>query len=294
MPALPSLQQLRYLVALAETLNFTRAAEACRVSQSTLSAGMQELERTLGAKLLSRGRRGVALTPQGKAVLRRAQELLAGAEDLVEQAQLADQPMRGRLSLGVIPTIAPFQLPRLLPAFAQRFPELQLAIREDLTANLLERVKARRLDLALIALPYETKGLLVRPLFDEELWLVGRRGDPGLKAARPGARLAERLLLLEEGHCLREHSLRACGRKEGAGREGLEASSLLTLLKMAESGLGLALLPRMAVDAGLLQGSRLDARRLRPAPTRGIALVTRASTPHSAAFEKVAEAILAA
>lgn len=292
MADLPTLQQLRYLVSLAETLSFTRAAQACNVGQSTLSAGVRELEGTLGVRLFTRSRRQVALTPQGQAALRRAQDLLAGAGDLVALAQLAAQPMRGQLRLGIIPTIAPFQLPRILPALDRRYPQLQISIREDLTDSLIERLNSRRLDMALIALPHGTKGLLARPLFDEELRLVGRRGDPFLRPpVRLNAKLAERLLLLEQGHCLREHSLQACKRRH-AGPEGLEASSLLTLVQMAEHGLGLALLPQMALEAGLLRGTRLSSHAVaKPAPKRSIALVTRAATPQREAFDKVAAVI---
>jgi LysR family hydrogen peroxide-inducible transcriptional activator len=295
MPNLPTLQQLRYLVSLAETLNFTRAAEACHVGQSTLSAGIQDLEGTLGVRLFLRGRRQVAITPQGQAALTRARDLLSGAADLTELVKLADHPMQGRLNLGTIPTLAPFQLPRILPALRRRYPGLSLSLREDLTGSLLGRLRDRRLDLALIALPHDTRGLLVRELFDEELWLVGRRGDALLKERRPrlDANAADRLILLEEGHCLREHSLRACGRGESSNGEGLEAASLLTLVQMVESGLGLALLPRMAVEAGLLRGTHLEGHPLAPpAPVRTIALVTRPSTPHATAFQKIGDIIV--
>ena len=157
--ALPSLRQLRYLVTLAEHLHFTRAAQACFASQSTLSAGLKELESSLGVQLVERNRQTVALTPAGLEVATRARALLASAEDLVEFAASSAKPMTGTLRLGVIPTIAPFFLPTFLPLVRKKFPHLQLALREDLTAHLLERLADRQLDFALIALPFEIKGL---------------------------------------------------------------------------------------------------------------------------------------
>jgi len=292
---LPSLRQLRYLVALSETRNFTRAAEACFVTQSTLSAGLKELESTLGAQLVERDRQSVRMTPAGDAVVERARRLLAGAEDLVEAAATGAKPMTGMLRLGAIPTIAPFLLPSLLPIVRKRHPALRLALREDLTAKLLLRLEDGELDFALIALPFETEGLLVRPLFDDELWLVAPEGDPQLAAKKItiSQRMAERLLILEEGHCLREHTLQACGRAPVATREGLEATSLLTLVQMVESGLGLALVPEIAVQAGLLASSRLVARPLAsPAPKRTVALVARRSTARLLEFSALADLIV--
>lgn len=294
MAVIPSLQQLRYLVAVADKLSFTKAAEACRVSQSTLSAGLKELEKALGVRLVERGGRRVALSPQGQAVLRRARELVAGAEDLATLARTAS-PLAGSLRLGVIPTIAPFLLPALLRGLRGRFPGLRVGVREDLTLPLLERLRDRRLDLGLIALPHDTRGLLTRPLFEEELYLVGRPGATGGRPLSLASHEAGRLILLERGHCLREHTLRACRRNETANPEGLEPSSLPTLLRMVQEAGALTLLPRMAVEAGLLKGSRLARLPLRPPlPTRGIALVARPATPAAAALEALAGAVASA
>jgi len=294
MPALPSLRQLRYLVALSEQLNFTRAAEACFVSQSTLSAGLKELEASLGARLVERDRQTVLMTPLGLEIAERAKRLLAEAEDLVERAAGAGAPMSGTLRLGVIPTIAPFLLPGLLPDVRSRYPTLSLALREDLTARLLERLRAGSLDAALIALPYETEAHIVVPLFEDEFWLVGRADDPALRLRRAtvSASVAERLLLLEEGHCLREHTLAACARGTRAGTGDIEATSLLTLVQMVESGMGLALVPELALKGGLLVGTRLVARPLEPpAPKRTLALVARPSSARHADIEALAEVV---
>jgi LysR family transcriptional regulator, hydrogen peroxide-inducible genes activator len=292
--ALPSLRQLRYLVVLSELRNFTRAAEACHVTQSTLSAGLKELESMLDVQLVERDRQTVRMTPTGEAVVARAQALLAGAADLV-QAAAASRPMTGILRVGVIPTIAPFLLPDVLPGLRVRYPALRFALREDLTGNLLARLEDGELDCALIALPMETHGLLVQPLFDDELWLVAPPDDPVLRAERLviGQRVAGRLLMLEEGHCLRDHTLQACGKSQAAGSEELEATSLLTLLQMVESGMGLALVPEIAVQAGLLASGGLVARPLAaPAPKRTIALAARMSTARRPEFDAIAHHIV--
>lgn len=295
MAALPSLRQLQYLVKLAELRNFTRAAAACHVTQSTLSSGLKELESSLGARLVERDRQGVLLTPAGQEVVERARGLLAGASDLAQAASSAGSPMRGLLRLGAIPTIAPFVLPQLLQRQRKQYPELRLALREDRTESLLERLEDGRLDFALLALPYDTGNLLVREICQDELLLVAPAGSvvsPRGNVAL-NARTAEHLLLLEEGHCLRQHTLQACRSKHTGGRvEGLEATSLLTLVQMAESGLGLALVPELAVRRGLLASTGLTAHRVGPpAPTRGIALVARSSTARETEFAALATLI---
>ena len=296
MPGLPSLRQLSYLLALAQHLNFTRAAAACHVTQSTLSAGLKELEATLGATLVERDRQSVFLTPLGAEVVVRARSLLAAANDLASLAADAAEPMSGMLRLGVIPTIAPFLLPRFLPGLRARYPKLQLLLREDVSANLLRRMQDGQLDFALLALPFDIGELQARALFDDEFWLVGREDDPALKArhATMSAPLAEKLVLLEEGHCLREHTLAACARSEAANPSGVEATSLLTLVQMVESGLGLALVPEIALSAGLLKGTRLVARPLTPpAPKRSIVLLARTSSARQAELATLGDHILA-
>lgn len=296
MAALPSLRQLRYLIALAEDLNFTRAAQASFVSQSTLSTGLKELESTLGVQLVERDKQNVALTAVGEEVVARARQVLAAAEDLSDFASDASRPMQGQLRLGVIPTIAPFLLPSVMPALREKFPALQLALREDLTAHLLERLRNRQLDFALIALPYDTGDLRVLPLYKDKFWLVGREKDPAItgKAIQLSSNWTERLLLLEEGHCLRDHALQACSATEVANVDGMEATSLLTLVQMVASGMGVALLPEMAIHSGLLNNLALKSRPLAPpAPERVIALVTRSTSAHMAEFEAIGRVISA-
>jgi LysR family transcriptional regulator, hydrogen peroxide-inducible genes activator len=291
MAALPSLRQLRYLVAIADTLNFTQAAEASFVTQSTLSGGIQELERVLGATLVERDRQHVALTPLGADVVARSRALLSMAGDLVEHVRAASEPMTGLVRLGAIPTIAPFLLPGLVRAVRARHPRLQIALREDQTDRLLERLRAGTLDFALVALPYDTGTLRVEPLFEEELWLIAREGDPSTRRARPPVDALDpgRLLLLEEGHCLRNHTLQGCGIAETANASGLEATSMATLVQMVEEGLGIALLPEMALRTGILNGTDVVARPISaPAPKRQIVLVARSSSARQAEFEALA------
>ncbi|MBE0619108.1 MAG: LysR family transcriptional regulator [Burkholderiales bacterium] len=294
MAALPSLRQLGYLAALAQHLNFTRAAAACFVTQSTLSAGLKELEATLGASLVERDRQSVMMTPLGLEVVERARRLLAAAEDLAALAAASAEPMTGELRLGAIPTIAPFLLPRVLPGLRAKYPRLKLLLREDVSANLLQRLAGGQLDFALLALPYDTGDMLVRPLFDDEFWLVGREDDPALKSKRATmtAPVAEKLVLLEEGHCLRQHTLAACTRDESSNPSGVEATSLLTLVQMVESGIGLALVPELALNSGLLNGTRLVARPLTPpAPKRTIALLARRSSARQAEWTALGDFI---
>ncbi len=297
MAALPSLRQLGYLVALAQHLNFTRAAAACFVTQSTLSAGLKELEATLGASLVERDRQSVLMTPLGLEVAARARQLLAAAGDLAALAAASAEPMTGELRLGAIPTVAPFLLPRILPGLRARYPKLKLLLREDVSANLLQRLAGGQLDFALLALPYDIGDMQARPLFDDEFWLVGREDDPALKAKRTTvtAPVAEKLVLLEEGHCLRQHTLAACTRAESSNPSGVEATSLLTLVQMVESGIGLALLPELALNSGLLNGTGLVARPLTPpAPKRTIALLARRSSARQAEWAALGDFIEAA
>jgi len=294
--ALPSLRQLRYLMTLSETLNFRKAAELQFVTQSTLSAGIKELERLLGTTLLERDRRSVRLTPIGEQVVERARKLLAEAEDLVMIARGAQQPLSGLLRLGVIPTIAPFLLPGILPVARERYPKLQLYLREDLTVRLIEQLHAGELDFALIALPYETGDLVVAELLRDEFWFVSRDDDPLSRLKQIAVREIDpdRVLLLEEGHCLREHAIQACGTSRMSRREGgLEATSLYTLLQMVEGGLGVTLLPEMMIKAGVLNGTRLIARPFaNRVPARTIVLAMRRTSAYRKDFELLCDLII--
>jgi LysR family hydrogen peroxide-inducible transcriptional activator len=295
--ALPSLRQLRYLVTLSETLNFRRAAEQLFVTQSTLSAGIKELENVLGVVLVERDKRNVRFTPMGSQAVERARTMLAQAEDLVRVAKGSQLPLTGLLRLGVIPTIAPFLLPQVLPALRQAHPDLQLYLREDLTERLLEQVQSGVLDFALIALPYDTGDLVTRELFKDEFWFVARQDDSLASEKEIAIREIDpaRVLLLEDGHCLREHTIEACGARRMASRHGgLEATSLFTLLQMVDNGMGVTLLPEMVIKAGALTGTRLTARPFsHRVPARRIALVMRRSSALQTDFDLLADLVIA-
>ena len=295
MPALPSLRQLGYLVELADRLNFRAAAEAQFVTQSTLSAGIKELETVLGVQLVERTKRSVRMTAVGEDVVARARGLLAAATDLAETARSAAAPLTGTLRLGAIPTIAPYLLPEVLPPLRRAHPGLRLFLREDLTGHLIERLRAGSLDAALIALPYDTGDLHARELFKDEFWFVAREDDPAAKEKEITLRklVPGEILLLEEGHCLRDHAISACGPRRGAWEAKVEATSLYTLIQMVEGGLGVTLLPEITLKAGLLKGTKLVARPFAsPAPSRTLALVTRRTSPRVRDVELLAEFIL--
>ena len=214
MAALPTIKQLRYLITLSETLSFTKAAQLCFVGQSTLSAGLKELEDSLGVQLVERDKHSVSMTPIGRGVVERAKRLIVQADDLVDFVEGAAGSMEGVIKLGVIPTIAPFLLPSFLPKIREQYPNLKVALREDLSANLIDKLNRHELDFALIALPYDTEGFLVKELFDDVFWLIGNEHDPALQGEEIHLtnKLTDRILLLEEGNCLRDHTLKACKR----------------------------------------------------------------------------------
>jgi LysR family hydrogen peroxide-inducible transcriptional activator len=295
MPALPTLRQLAYLVALSERLNFRAAAEAQFVAQSTLSAGIKELETLLGVQLVERDKRHVRLTTVGEDVAARGRELLAAATDLAESARSTTRPLSGPLRLGAIPTIAPYLLPDVLPALRRAYGELKLYLREDLTERLLARLRSSRLDVALIALPFDTGDLYVRELFKDEFSFVARQADPAVQTKDVALRRIDTddMLLLEEGHCLRDHVIAACGPRRGAWESRIEATSLTTLIQMVEGGLGVTLLPKITLDAGILKGTRLVARPFSSrAPSRTLALVARRTSSRLRDADLLAEFLI--
>lgn len=294
MKPIPTLRQLRYLVAVVDRCHFGQAAAACSVSQSTLSASIQELEDLLGAPLLERTKRTVVPTALGRNVAERARGLLKGAEDLMDAGQAARDPLSGRLHLGVIPTIGPFLLPRAMPRLRESFPKLQLYLREDQTARLLERLESGELDAVLLALPYALGDLEVMELGEDRFSIVQPAGHVAT------ANLAdENLLLLEDGHCLRDQALAAC-ELEGARRNaGFNGTSLHTLAQMVANGLGVTLMPKMALDAGILRGLDVTVRpldvmvRAGAVPHRRIGLVWRRSSARAETFRALGDALKA-
>lgn len=297
---LPTIRQLQYLKLLADHGSFGRAAEAAHVTQPTLSAGVQELERILGAPVVDRARSGVILTAAGEEALRRAVTILNEAEELMQAAKNAGMPLTGRFRLGVIPTVAPFLLPRVLPRLRERYPKLRLFLREDQTHRLIAALKAGRLDAALIALPYDMAGLDWAHVSDDELLAAAPANHPLAKEVeiRPSALETGELILLEDGHCLRDHALAACGlqppRRSG-DEESFEATSLPTLVQMVGSGLGVTFLPAMAVAAGLTDAATVAVRRIATDhPTREIVVAWRAGSSRAPEGRLLAELLKAA
>jgi LysR family hydrogen peroxide-inducible transcriptional activator len=293
----PTLRQLRHLVALHEAGHFGRAAQASHVTQSTLSASIKELETLLGIPLVDRTSRRVTFTPLGLAAVERARRLLVEADELVQLAKSAAGPLAGPARLGVIPTIGPFLLPAALPRLRRRFPRLRLYLREELTDALLAKLEGGELDVALIALPYEMGSAEVMRLFEDRFTLACRKSDrlAQLPMIRARDLASETLLLLEEGHCLRGHALAACHLPRRSADTVLEATSLHTLVQMVEGGLGVTLLPELAVRGGILRGTSLVTRPLAdPVESRGIALVWRRGTQRQAEFRMLGEELIAA
>lgn len=249
----PTLRQLSFLTAIADHGSFVAAAEQSLVTQPSLSAAIKELEAVLGAKLIERGRNGATLTPAGEIAASRARAILSAVDELGEAVQGAAEPLTGPFRLGVIPTIAPFFLPKVLPPAKEAFPKLKLYLREDLTSRLIDGLRAHTLDAALIALPYEAQGIDTLPLFDDEFLFVGPANHPlSKKPVLSASDLeGESVLLLEDGHCLRDHAIGVCGMTR-PGQEEVRATSLFTLVQMAAGGLGISLLPKMAADAGIV------------------------------------------
>ena len=256
MRPLPSLRQLRYLVAVVEHRHFGRAAESCLVTQSTLSAGIAELEAVLDVQLLERSKRHVVPTPLGLEIAARATRLLLDAEELADLAGATRRPLTSTLRLGVIPTIGPYVLPFFLPQLRARFPSLRVYLREERTIRILELLGNGDIDCALIATPWDVAELEVMELVDDPFYVVFEKHHPFSAAEGPIAvenlqppRLAsDELLLLEEGHCLRDHALAACALNQGGRTRAFQAASIYTLTQMVANGLGITLLPRMALQ----------------------------------------------
>ena len=290
MTALPSPRQLKYLVALSETRHFGRAANRCNVTQSTLSAGLKELEAVLDVTLVERTKRHVVVTPLGRAMAARAREILRYLEDMADLAAGGAHKLSGRLSLGVIPTIAPYLIPSAMAAVRKTFPDLKLYLREEQTDHLLARLHQGDLDMALIALPYDIGDLTVLPLTDEDLvvCLPAKHALVTQKTLTPAMLAKTQLLTLEDGHCWREHSWSACRLGSRRANEVFQATSLPTIVQMVAEGLGVTLLPRMAVPVEVGGNKEVVIRPVSPTgPARKVALVWRATSARDQEFAKL-------
>lgn len=286
MAALPSLRQLSYLVTLSETLHFTEAARRSFVTQSTLSGGIMELERLLGGVLVERDRQNVRLTPLGEEVVTRARVLLADAQDLMRLSREMSEPLTGDLHLGIIPTLAPFILTSLLQKVQVELPKIKLYLHEVQSEYAIEQLEHSRLDMLILALPYDTRGLKVAEIIKERLLLVAHQQEEALETKQFQQLDLSRLILLEEGHCLRDHALSSCPIHERKNDQRLKASSLPTLIEMVSAGLGYTLLPEITQHNQMLTShQQLQFKSLPDAPNRTIALVTRKSTPLHREFD---------
>jgi LysR family hydrogen peroxide-inducible transcriptional activator len=288
-----TLRQLRYLDALAESLHFGQAADACAISQPALSMQIKELEDELGASLVERRKSGIVLTAEGEEIVRRGRAILASTRDLIDYAKHRGRVLSGTLRLGAIPSIAPYLLPAALPRLQRRFPELVLQLRETITETLVRELIGGDLDLILVALPVDDPELETLPLFDDKFVLAARGAKTKKRASATKMLAEERLLLLEEGHCLRDQALSFCRLVSPEARESFGASSLATIMQMVAFGHGVTLLPEMAV-ASELRG-RADIRLLRfpaPEPAREIGLAWRKTSPRKADFKAFASLLL--
>jgi LysR family transcriptional regulator, hydrogen peroxide-inducible genes activator len=288
---LPTFRQLEHLVLLAEHGHFGRAAAACHVTQSTLSASIKELENILQASLVDRTKRRVVLTPLGREIVERARRILRDGEDLVEAARAESEPLSGTLRMGVVPTIGPFLLPNILPRLRRIYPALRLYLVEDLTARLVEELHAGRLDIVLLALPYDCGNVEVRTLFQDPFKVALPHGHllAGGKTVDLEQLRHTGLLLLKEGHCLRDQALAACGLADRKEIEPVEATSLHTLVQMVDNGLGATLLPQLAIDGGILSGTTLAVLPTAgEQPSREIGLIWRRGTGRQREFDLLA------
>lgn len=274
-----TLKQLRYFEALVRHGHFGRAADACAISQPALSLQIKEMETSLGLSLFERAAREVRPTAFGREIATRAREILRAIDDLGDLARAAQAQSRGELRLGIIPTIAPYLLPALIRRLSRSKPHLDIHIRETLTEKLIEELKEGRLDAAIVALPVSEVSLVETPLFEESFVLVRPAGDADLPVPDGEALRRMRLLLLEEGHCFRDQALSFCGMRPNLPREGLDGSSLTTLVQMVGAGIGVTLIPEMAVPVETRSADVSFARFQNPDPRRTVGMVWRKTSP---------------
>ena len=284
-----TLRQLGFLVAVADTLNFSRAAESCFVTQPTLSAGLKELEDRLGIVLAERTRRSVILTPAGAEIAARARAVLMAAREIEELAEAQAAPEAGTLRLGAIPTIGPYLIPRALPEIRGTFPDLRLLLREEMTEQLLDGLHAGRLDLILFAQPFDAGGIETMALFEDGYHLAAPPGSFGPGPVGGNQLDGARLMLLEKGHCLQRHALSAFPDRDIAQDESFSATSLPTLISMVSEGLGITLLPDLALDAGVLGGQDVAITPLPDACPRRVVLAWRTTSARAGLFRKLGE-----
>lgn len=289
-----TLRKLRYFDALARTGHFGRAAEICAVSQPALSVQIKELEEMLAAPLFERGPRHLRLTRFGQDFLTRSREILRAVDDLEQLARTTRDQLIGLLRIGVIPTIAPYLLPRIIQNLSSSYPDAELHVRETQTSTLIKELHDGRIDMALLALPIADPAFEERALFDESFVLVRPAGDADRPVPSRNRLREMRLLLLEEGHCFRDQALSFCNPSGGAQselREMLDGSSLATLVQMVGAGIGVTLIPEMAVGVETASAPVSIARFRDPQPSRTIGMIWRKSSPLGAIFQDIAKMV---
>ena len=289
----PTFRQLKYLVSISKNLHFGKAAKECFVSQSTLSSGIQELERLLNVKLLERTKRTVFLTPLGKEISKKAESINIEMNDVLDLVKSAQEKMFGETRLGVIPTIAPYLLPKLMPKIRKHYPGLNLKLVEDQTANILNMLYSGSLDLILIAKPYKTENLNVE-LIKKDFFHVALPFNSSLskikKKSLNNSDISQtNMLLLDEGHCLRDHALQACSKETKQKIDAFKATSLLTLVQMVANNTGITLLPDLVINSELLKNSKIKILDYENNKNfREIALCWRLSSPRNNDFSNFA------
>ena len=290
---LPTTKQLRYFLALEKHAHFGKAAAACFVSQSAFSTAIRELESTLNKQLVDRSNKQVTITRTGRAIATHAASIVRELEELTALAKRSNEPLNGSLNLGVIPTIAPFLLPRFLPQLEQQYPSLTLYLREDLTARLYQQLMDGELDLILIALPYELKNVEVMPLFRDPFYLLTKHNSKHLdiKHYSPDKLNDENVLLLEDGHCLRDHAISACKLQKKGQLNPFAATSLLTLTQMVAADIGITFIPEMALGSPIVARRELVTTALPEDNYRDIGLAWRSSSAQSQEFTILGELI---
>ncbi len=289
---LPTIKQLQYLVALHDHGHFGKAAEACFVTQSTLSAGLRELESLIGITIVERTRRIVRFTALGERLADKARRVLREAEELGDMVRASGKPLSGELRMSVIPTIAPFLLPRILPRLRRDWPDLKLYLREETSGAACESLGHGRADCVLLALPYGCGDVEAETLFEDKLYVAYPGTDTPPDQATPAMIDEKRLLLLEDGHCLKDHVLSACNRPELRAEASMLGTSLHTLVQMVDNDLGVTMLPEMAIKADILEHTGIIIRPLvAEHPSRSIALAWRRASPRSKEFQLLADVL---
>jgi LysR family hydrogen peroxide-inducible transcriptional activator len=290
---LPTIKQMQYLIALKDEQNFGRAAEACGVSQSAMSSGIKEMEQLLGTPVVERNRRTMRFTDVGERIVERARDLVRGAQDITDLARTAGRPLTGMLRINSIPTIAPFFLPLMMRRLRAEYPELKVYLREETSGSSCDSLAKGRTDCVILALPFDCGDVEIEPLFDDRLHVAFPSGEPVSEGPYPAGDVdPTRLLLLEDGHCLTQHSIGACGLRGSQGDAAMMGTSLHTIVQMVDSGLGTTILPEMAIDAGILDGTDVVHRPLMAdQPARRIALIWRRGSARESDFRLLADVL---